>query len=98
MLIALVLASVIVPGLINRESGTAIDYSGLIDEVTDGRIDSIVVTNQTGDIRAEAIDGTKDRFDTFARFSPGRFPGGTLLRWPGMVAGMLYYSLRDRLG
>tara|TARA_X000001036_G_scaffold189276_1_gene178466 strand:- start:703 stop:2535 length:1833 start_codon:yes stop_codon:yes gene_type:complete len=58
MLIALVLASVIVPSLLNRESGTAIDYSGLVDEVTDGRIDSIVVTNQTGAIRAEAIDGT----------------------------------------
>ena len=58
MLIALVLASVIVPGLINRESGTAIDYSSLIDEVTDGKIDSVVVTNQTGAIKAEAIDGT----------------------------------------
>ena len=58
MLIALVLASVIVPSLLNRESGTAIDYSGLVDEVTDGRIDSIVVTNQTGAIKAEAIDGT----------------------------------------
>ena len=58
MLIALVLASVIVPGLLNRETGTAIDYSGLIDEVTDGRINSVVVTNQTGSIRAEAIEGT----------------------------------------
>ena len=57
MLIALVLASVIVPSLLNRESGTAIDYSGLVDEVTDGRIDSIVVTNQTGAIRAEAFYG-----------------------------------------
>ena len=24
--------------------------------------------------------------------------GGTLLRWPGLVAGMLFYSLRDKLG
>ena len=58
MLIALVLASVIVPSLLNRESGTAIGYSGLVSEVTNGRIDSLVVTNQTGAIRAEAIDGT----------------------------------------
>ncbi len=58
MLIALVLASVIVPNLLNRETGTAIEYSSLIDEVTDGRIDSVVVTNQTGAIKAEAIDGT----------------------------------------
>ncbi len=56
MLIALVLASVIVPNLLNREAGTAIEYSSLIDEVTDGRIDSVVVTNQTGAIKAEAID------------------------------------------
>ena len=58
MLIALVLASFIVPSLINRETGTAIDYSSLIDEVAEGRIDSVVVTNQTGAIKAEAIDGT----------------------------------------
>ena len=24
--------------------------------------------------------------------------GGTLLRWPGLVAGMLFYSLADKLG
>ena len=56
MLVALVLASVIVPGLINRDSGTAIDYSDLIDEVSDGRVNSIVVTNGTGAIKAEAMD------------------------------------------
>jgi hypothetical protein len=26
-----------------------------------------------------------------------RFPGGTLLRRPALIAGMLYYGLRDRL-
>ena len=25
------------------------------------------------------------------------FPGGTLLRWPSLVVGMLYYALRDKL-
>ena len=58
MLVALVLASVIIPSLLNRDGGTAIDYSNLIDEVTDGKIDSIVVTNGTGAIKAEAMDGT----------------------------------------
>ena len=43
MLVALVLASVVIPGLINRDSGTAIDYSDLIDEVSDGKINSIVL-------------------------------------------------------
>ena len=56
MLVALVLASVIIPGLINRDGGTAIDYSDLIEEVSDGKINSIVVTNGTGAIKAEAMD------------------------------------------
>ena len=25
------------------------------------------------------------------------FPGGTLLRYPGLVAGMLWYAMQDRL-
>ena len=46
---------------------------------------------------AEALAGTAERFDVFARIPQPSFPGGTLLRWPGLVAGMLYYGLRDRL-
>ncbi|MEM1110790.1 MAG: FAD-binding oxidoreductase [Pseudomonadota bacterium] len=51
-----------------------------------------------GKLLAEAIAGTAERFDVMARVPSPRFPGGTLLRWPGLVAGMLFYSLRDRLG
>ncbi len=50
-----------------------------------------------GKLMAEAIAGTAEKFDLFARVPTASFPGGTLLRWPGLVAGMLYYSLRDRL-
>lgn len=49
-----------------------------------------------GKLMAEAIAGTAEKFDQFARVPTRTFPGGTLLRWPGLVAGMLYYSLRDR--
>ena len=49
-----------------------------------------------GKLIAEAISGKLERFDLMARLPTTKFPGGTLLRWPGMVAGMLYYSLRDR--
>lgn len=50
-----------------------------------------------GKLVAEAISGKLERFDLMSQLSNSKFPGGTLLRWPGMVAGMLYYSLRDRL-
>jgi gamma-glutamylputrescine oxidase len=51
-----------------------------------------------GKLIAEAVAGTAERFDVMARIPSPRFPGGTLLRWPGLVAGMLYHALRDRLG
>ncbi|MCB1842389.1 MAG: FAD-binding oxidoreductase [Halioglobus sp.] len=51
-----------------------------------------------GKLLAEVISGTAERFDVMATVPTPRFPGGTLLRWPGLVAGMLFFSLRDRLG
>jgi gamma-glutamylputrescine oxidase len=50
-----------------------------------------------GKLIAEAIAGTAERFDVFAALPMRTFPGGTLLRYPGMVLGMLYYGLKDRL-
>ena len=50
-----------------------------------------------GKLVAEAIAGTAGRFDVMADMPIHLFPGGTLLRYPGMVLGMLYYSLKDRL-
>ena len=51
-----------------------------------------------GKLIAEAVAGSAERFDVMARIPSPRFPGGTLLRWPGLVAGMLYHVIRDRLG
>jgi gamma-glutamylputrescine oxidase len=51
-----------------------------------------------GKLIAEAVAGTAERFDLMAAIPSPRFPGGTLLRWPGLVAGMLYHSLKDKLG
>lgn len=51
-----------------------------------------------GKLIAEVVAGTEERFDILAQIPTPSFPGGTLLRWPGLVAGMLYYSLKDRLG
>ncbi len=50
-----------------------------------------------GKVIAEAIGGTAERFDVFAKLPIRTFPGGTLFRYPGMVLGMLYYSMKDRL-
>jgi len=50
-----------------------------------------------GKLVAEALSGTAERFDVMADLNIPSFPGGTLLRWPGLVLGMVYYALRDRL-
>ena len=56
-------------------------------------------TEKSGHVSSDvagAIAGDATGFDCFARLPTRPFPGGTLLRWPGQVAGMLWYSLRDR--
>jgi len=58
----------------------------------------VPIATMAGKLLAEAISGTAERFDVMAGVPTRAFPGGTLLRWPGLVAGMLFYSLRDRLG
>lgn len=58
----------------------------------------VLMTTMAGKVIAEAVAGTAERFDVFADVPTPHFPGGTLLRYPGLVAGMLYYSLKDKLG
>ena len=50
-----------------------------------------------GKLAAEAMSGQAERFDTFATLPTRPFPGGVALRWPLLVLGMAFYSLRDRL-
>lgn len=57
----------------------------------------VPTATMAGKLIAEAVAGTAERFDVMASYPTYTFPGGTLLRWPGLVAGMLYYSLRDKL-
>ena len=58
----------------------------------------VPTATMAGSLLADAIDGDTADFDLMASVPTQRFPGGTLLRWPGLVAGMLFYSLRDKLG
>lgn len=57
----------------------------------------LVLTALGGKLVAEAIAGTAERFDVFARIPHRNFPGGRYLRRPSLVLAMLYYRLRDLL-
>jgi len=57
----------------------------------------VPTTTFAGKLIAEAICGNPERFNTVANLPSPSFPGGTLLRWPGLVAGMLYHSMLDKL-
>ncbi len=50
-----------------------------------------------GALVAEAIAGTLERFDVFARLPQPPFPGGRFLRWPALTLALAYGALRDRL-
>ncbi|MBX3493659.1 MAG: FAD-binding oxidoreductase [Parvibaculum sp.] len=50
-----------------------------------------------GKLLAEAVAGQAERFDWIANIKTPDFPGGTWLRYPGLVAGMLFYAMKDRL-
>jgi gamma-glutamylputrescine oxidase len=66
---------------------TAAGYSGL----------GVVLAPYFGRVLGDAVAGTLGEFDRLARLPVPAFPGGRLLRWPTLVAGMSYYALRDRL-
>jgi gamma-glutamylputrescine oxidase len=74
-------------GKLEPEVYHALGYSG----------HGIPTATLAGKLLAEAVAGSSERFDVMARVPTPVFPGGTLLRYPGLVLGMLYYALRDRL-
>jgi gamma-glutamylputrescine oxidase len=55
------------------------------------------LTGLAGKLVAEAVAGTAERFDVFARIPHRDFPGGRLFRRPSLMAAMMYYRLRDVL-
>ena len=50
-----------------------------------------------GEIMAEAIGGTMEKFDLFADISHFRIPGSQWIGNQIIALGMLYYKLMDRL-
>jgi gamma-glutamylputrescine oxidase len=57
----------------------------------------VLIPALAGDVLAEAMTGTAERFDVLGGLAPPEFPGGATLRSPLYVLGMLWYALRDRL-
>jgi gamma-glutamylputrescine oxidase len=57
-----------------------------------------LVTTLAGELIAEAMAGTAERFDVLASLPSQPFPGGKWLRRPLATLGLLWYALRDRLG
>jgi gamma-glutamylputrescine oxidase len=57
----------------------------------------VALAGLAGELASEAIAGTAERFDVFARIPHRDFPGGRLLRRPSLMLAMLYYRLRDLL-
>jgi len=57
----------------------------------------VALSTMAGKLIADAIAGETGKFDLFGKLPTRSFPGGDWLRWPGLVLGMSYYALRDRL-
>lgn len=55
------------------------------------------VTHLAGQIMADALAGSFERFDMFADIKPIVIPGAHTFRVPMVALGMLYYQLKDRL-
>ncbi|MGV8997865.1 MAG: NAD(P)/FAD-dependent oxidoreductase [Parvibaculaceae bacterium] len=57
----------------------------------------INIATLAGKLMAEAVAGQAERFDCISEIKIPNFPGGTLLRYPGLMLGVLWYTLKDRL-
>jgi gamma-glutamylputrescine oxidase len=57
----------------------------------------IAATGLAGKLMADAVRGTAEQFDVFARIPHLDFPGGRALRTPALVLAMTWFRLRDLL-
>lgn len=57
----------------------------------------VAMATLAGQLLAEAIGGTAERFDVMASVPVQKFPGGVAMRSPLLKLAMLYYGLRDKL-
>ncbi len=57
----------------------------------------VALAGMAGTLMAEAIAGSAERFDVFARIPHTTFPGGRWLRTPALALAMLWFRMRDLL-
>ncbi|MFM2475848.1 NAD(P)/FAD-dependent oxidoreductase [Celerinatantimonas sp. MCCC 1A17872] len=57
----------------------------------------IVVGAMAGELMAEAVATSAERFDVFSKIHHRPFPGGRMFRTPALVLAMAYYRIRDAL-
>ena len=55
------------------------------------------VTHLAGQILADTVAGSLERFDMFANVKPLVVPGAHVFRKPMVTLGMMYYQIKDRL-
>ena len=55
------------------------------------------VTHVAGRIMADAVRGSMEQFDLFAKVKPIRVPGAWRFWKPFVALGVLYYQIKDRL-
>ncbi len=58
----------------------------------------VALASYCGHLIGDAIYGDCPEFDIMASIEHSKFPGGTAARHPLLVAAMLWYQLRDKLG
>jgi gamma-glutamylputrescine oxidase len=74
----------------DRLSGNILSVSGFSGH-------GVAMATLAGKMAAEAIDGQAKRFDIMRQLPTARFPGGAMLRYPALVASMLWYSMLDKI-
>jgi len=55
------------------------------------------VTHLAGEIMADAVAGTMERFDVFAKIRPLVIPGSHFAKRPLTELGLMYYQIKDKL-
>jgi glycine/D-amino acid oxidase-like deaminating enzyme len=85
--IGVVLNRVLAVGRIHKNVYYSQGYSG----------HGVCATHVMGEIMADAVGGTMERYDLFAGLKPTRIPGSHWIGNQIIALGMLYYKLKDRL-